>query len=74
MKNHLFLKKIDEDFYKSGSGKIFQSVHQQNTFFSNKVPFTKNLLWCIFLAYADVIIFHSRPPNSRTNVEDTKVF
>ena len=40
MKNHLLLKNFYEELYKSESGKIFLSVHQQNTFFSNKVPST----------------------------------
>ena len=40
MKNHLLLKNAYEDFYKSESGKIVQSLHQQSAFISNKVPLT----------------------------------
>ena len=48
MKNHLFLKNFDEDFYKSGSGKIFQSVHQQNTFLVIKCHLQKTYCGAFF--------------------------
>ena len=73
MKNHLLFKNVYEAFYKSKSEKIFQSVHQQSNFLE-KSAIDINPILVPFFHIFDVIICHSRPPNSRTRVVETQPF